>query len=135
MGPVPDRTNIAPSERALKFLCHIQSHHDIIISLINIIFRENNLKITGIAAASIALSGAVAFSAQAQDDAGHNNDYRTFTAAGIGYGQIADSYSADLVMYLAGNQFMVMEELISDFQSLNTDIASIYVETIHRVRS
>ncbi len=33
-------------------------------------------------------------------------------------------------MYLAGNQFMVMEELIRDFQAANPDIASIYVETI-----
>jgi ABC-type molybdate transport system substrate-binding protein len=33
-------------------------------------------------------------------------------------------------MYLAGNQFMVMEELIQDFQGRNPDIKSIYVETI-----
>ena len=33
-------------------------------------------------------------------------------------------------MYLAGNQFMVMNELIKDFQSKNADIKSIYVETI-----
>jgi ABC-type molybdate transport system substrate-binding protein len=48
----------------------------------------------------------------------------------IRYGQIADSYSAELVMYLAGNQFMVMEDLITDFQAKNPDIKSIYVETI-----
>jgi len=66
----------------------------------------------------------------AQEDAGHNNDYRTFTAGDIAYGQIGDSYTADLVMYLAGNQFMVMEELVQDFQGLNGDIESIYVETI-----
>lgn len=66
-----------------------------------------------------------------QNDAGHNKDYRTFLSNGeIKYGQIEDSYSAELVMYLAGNQFMVMEELIQDFQSRNPDIKSIYVETI-----
>lgn len=60
-----------------------------------------------------------------------NKDYRTFKADGtIAYGQISDSYNAELVMYLAGNQFMVMEELIKDFQARNPDIASIYVETI-----
>lgn len=64
-------------------------------------------------------------------DAGHGHDYRTFMADGeIKYGQIGDSYTAELVMYLAGNQFMVMEELIKDFQSKNPDIKSIYVETI-----
>ncbi|MHA1546366.1 MAG: molybdate ABC transporter substrate-binding protein [Alphaproteobacteria bacterium] len=61
----------------------------------------------------------------------HNKDYRTFQADGkIAMGMIADSYSADLVMYLAGNQFMVMADLIKDFQSKNPDIKSIYVETI-----
>ena len=64
-------------------------------------------------------------------DAGQGSDYRTFHADGtIDYGKIGDSYTADLVMYLAGNQFMVMEELIKDFQGKNTDIKSIYVETI-----
>jgi len=47
-------------------------------------------------------------------DAGHGNDYRTFHTGGeIDYGLIENSYSADLVMYLAGNQFMVMQELIT----------------------
>lgn len=65
------------------------------------------------------------------DEAGLGKDYRTFkTAEEVAYGQIGDSYTAELVMYLAGNQFMVMEELIKDFQSLNPDIKSIYVETI-----
>lgn len=65
------------------------------------------------------------------DDAGHGKDYRTFNVDGtIDYGAIANSYTADLVMYLAGNQFMVMEELISDFQSKNPGIKTIYVETI-----
>ncbi len=65
------------------------------------------------------------------NDAGHGKDYRTFHAGGeIEYGLIENSYSADLVMYLAGNQFMVMQELITDFQSKNPDIKTIYVETI-----
>jgi ABC-type molybdate transport system substrate-binding protein len=64
-------------------------------------------------------------------DAGHGHDYRTFKGAdGIDYGKIGDSYTADLVMYLAGNQFMVMEELIGDFQSKNPNIKTVYVETI-----
>ena len=66
----------------------------------------------------------------AKDDA-QGHDYRTFHAGGkIDYGDIGDSYSADLVMYLAGNQFMVMEELIKDFQKKNPDIKTVYVETI-----
>lgn len=65
----------------------------------------------------------------AKDGKGH--DYRTFMTGGeVKYGQIGDSYTADLVMYLAGNQFMVMEELIQDFQKKNPNIKSIYVETI-----
>jgi ABC-type molybdate transport system substrate-binding protein len=64
-------------------------------------------------------------------DAGHGNDYRTFHAGGeIEYGLIENSYSAELVMYLAGNQFMVMQELITDFQTKNPDIKTVYVETI-----
>jgi len=62
---------------------------------------------------------------------GKGHDYRTFMTGGeVKYGQIEDSYSADLVMYLAGNQFMVIEELIQDFQQKNPDIKSVYVETI-----
>ena len=65
------------------------------------------------------------------DDAGHGNDYRTFLTDGtVEYGSIANSYTADLVMYLAGNQFMVMQELITDFQTKNPDIKTVYVETI-----
>ena len=38
-------------------------------------------------------------------DAGHGMDYRTFHTNGeVEYGSIGDSYTADLVMYLAGNQ-------------------------------
>lgn len=65
------------------------------------------------------------------DDAGHGHDYRTFYTGGdIKYGMVEDSYTADLVMYLAGNQFMVMEELIRDFQSKHPEIRTVYVETI-----
>jgi ABC-type molybdate transport system substrate-binding protein len=64
------------------------------------------------------------------EDAGHGDDYRTFHTNGeIEYGSVADSYTSDLVLYLAGNQFMVMQELITDFQKRNPDIESIYVET------
>jgi len=64
-------------------------------------------------------------------DAGHGHDYRTFHSNGnIDYGKIQDSYSSDLVMYLAGNQFMVMEELIKDFMSKHNSIKTVYVETI-----
>ncbi|MDX1811273.1 MAG: substrate-binding domain-containing protein, partial [Gammaproteobacteria bacterium] len=64
-------------------------------------------------------------------DAGLGHDYRTFHTDGtIDYGKIQDSYNSDLVMYLAGNQFMVMEELIKDFQSKNPGIKTVYVETI-----
>jgi len=73
---------------------------------------------------------AMSLSAIAGKD-GKGHDYRTFMTGGeVKYGQIEDSYSADLVMYLAGNQFMVMEELIQDFQQKNPDIKSVYVETI-----
>ena len=74
------------------------------------------------------LASSVTLSAEKDD---HNNDYRTFHVDGtIEYGKIGDSYTSDLVMYLAGNQFMVMEELIKDFQAKNPDIKTIYVETI-----
>lgn len=64
-------------------------------------------------------------------DAGHGKDYRTFHANGeVEYGSVDDSYNADLVMYLAGNQFMVMQELITDFQARNSSVESVYVETI-----
>ena len=70
-------------------------------------------------------------STMAKTDAGHNHDYRTFHSNGhIDYGKIEDSYRADLVMYLAGNQFMVMEELIKDFLKKHKHIKTVYVETI-----
>ena len=65
------------------------------------------------------------------EDAGHGKDYRTFHSNGeIEFGSIEDSYTSDLVMYLAGNQFMVMEELIQDFLAKHPDIDTVYVETI-----
>ena len=89
--------------------------------------RSNLMKSLAAAAAAGALlaNGALA------QDAGHSMDYRTFLQDGkVEYGDIGDSYSADLVMYLAGNQFMVMEELVQDFLAKNRDIGSVYVETI-----
>lgn len=69
--------------------------------------------------------------ALAAEDVGEGHDHRTFHADGqIDYGKIGDSYTADLVMYLAGNQFMVMEELIQDFQSKNPQIKTVFCETI-----
>jgi len=68
---------------------------------------------------------------QAAENDGHNNDYRTFHQGGkIDYGKIGDSYTADLVLYLAGNQFMVMDELIKDFMKKHPTIRTTYVETI-----
>jgi len=70
--------------------------------------RLGKMPVGAIVCLGLILGGAGARSAE--EEAGHGKDYRTFRAAGeIAYGQIADSYTADLVMYLAGNQFMVME--------------------------
>lgn len=80
---------------------------------------------------SFLLLSSLSTSVFAAKDAGQGHDYRTFHIDGtIDYGKIGDSYSANLVMYLAGNQFMVMEDLMRDFQSKNKDIKTIYVETI-----
>jgi ABC-type molybdate transport system substrate-binding protein len=82
---------------------------------------------------TLIISGIAGFghSAFAAQDAGQGHDYRTFHTDGtIDYGEIGDSYTSDLVMYLAGNQFMVMEELIKNFQAQNPDIKTVYVETI-----
>jgi len=76
---------------------------------------------------ALAMTGAAI---AAEDESGKDKDYPPFTADKVAYGQIGDSYTADLVMYLAGNQFMVMEDLIKDFQGKNSDIETIYVETI-----
>ncbi|MCI0507039.1 MAG: substrate-binding domain-containing protein [Gammaproteobacteria bacterium] len=75
--------------------------------------------------------GVYSVSIQAAKDAGHGHDYRTFHSNGnVDYGKIEDSYTSDLVLYLAGNQFMVMEELLKDFQKKNPDVKTVYVETI-----
>jgi len=73
----------------------------------------------------------IAGCASSEKDAGHGHDYRTFHRNGeISYGHIVDSYTSDLAMYLAGNQFMVMEDLIKDFQKKHPRIKTVYVETI-----
>ncbi len=60
-----------------------------------------------------------------------NRDYRTFYSDGrVDYGKIGDSYTADLVLYLAGNQFMVIDELIKDFMAKHPGIKTVYVETV-----
>jgi ABC-type molybdate transport system substrate-binding protein len=87
-------------------------------------------KLANIVAALALLLTAQLYAAE-PGDAGHGADYRTFHSDGtVVMGAIGDSYTADLVMYLAGNQFMVMEELIGDFQSKHPDIKTVYVETI-----
>ncbi|MBT8002147.1 MAG: substrate-binding domain-containing protein [Rhodospirillales bacterium] len=87
-----------------------------------------NIRITAIVGAAVALFTTAPMAAQ---DAGHNKDYRTFHASGAtDYGKIGDSYTANLVLYLAGNQFMVMKELIGDFQKRHPGVKSVYVETI-----
>lgn len=89
------------------------------------------MKHLSIAAVGLLILAAISGPAYAAKDSGLEHDYRTFHSNGkIDYGNIGDSYTADLVMYLAGNQFMVMEDLIKNFQSKNPDIKSIYVETI-----
>jgi len=81
--------------------------------------------------AGVGMFAVVSGVGHAAEDAGHSKDYRTFLQGGdIRYGEVGDSYNADLVMYLAGNQFMVMEELIQDFLKKNPGIKSVYVETI-----
>lgn len=90
------------------------------------LFLPLGLLLLGLAATFITSQGYAK-----QNEAGHGHDYRTFHQNGqIDYGVISDSYTADLVMYLAGNQFMVMEELIQDFLSRNKQINTVYVETI-----
>ena len=71
------------------------------------------------------------FYAVAGTDVGEGHDHRTFHADGrIDCGQIGGSYTADLVMYLAGDQFIVMEELIKDFQSKHPQMKTVFCETI-----
>jgi len=89
------------------------------------------MKATSISIVATVLLGSIAVTALAVEDTGQGHDYRTFHSNGnVDYGNVGDSYTADLVMYLAGNQFMVMEDLLKDFQSKNPDIKTAYVETI-----
>mmetsp|Transcript_48498 Transcript_48498/g.71903 ORF Transcript_48498/g.71903 Transcript_48498/m.71903 type:complete len:303 (+) Transcript_48498:97-1005(+) len=63
--------------------------------------------------------------------AGFAKDYRTFHVGGkVDYGKIGDSCTSDLVLYLAGNQFMVMEELIGNFQKKYPSVKTVYCETL-----
>ena len=67
----------------------------------------------------------------AKEDVGKGHDHRTIHSNGkVDYGQIGDSYTADLVMYLAGNQFMVMEELLQDFMKKTPGVSNVFCETI-----
>ena len=93
--------------------------------------RINKKLLTAVLAAAL-IPGTYTISAMAaKDKSGLGHDYRTFYNDGkIEYGKIGDSYKSDLVMYLAGNQFMVMEDLMTDFLKKNPDIKSVYVETI-----
>jgi len=82
-------------------------------------------------AVAVLAGGFMSSMAMAARDVGKGHDHRTFLVSGtIDYGKVGDSYTADLVMYLAGNQFMVMKDLIGAFQKHNPDIKSIFVETI-----
>lgn len=77
------------------------------------------------------LGAAALLSSPLQAAGNENSDYRTIYQDGrVEYGKIGDSYSADLVLYLAGNQFMVMEELVKDFLGKHPNINNVYVETI-----
>jgi len=78
-----------------------------------------------------ALAAGCASSGNWEQEDGHFIDFRTFHATGeIDYGRIGDSYSADLVIYIAGNQYMVMKELIQDFQKASPHVKSVYVATL-----
>lgn len=80
---------------------------------------------------AVAVSAVLSTATMAAKDVGKGHDHRTFYADGrIDYGNVADSYHSDLSMYLAGNQFMVMQDLIGAFQKHNPDIKKIFVETI-----
>jgi ABC-type molybdate transport system substrate-binding protein len=80
---------------------------------------------------ALIVSAAMSTASMAANDVGKGHDHRTFYANGkIDYGNVADSYDSDLSMYLAGNQFMVMQDLIGAFQKKNPDIKKIFVETI-----
>ena len=79
----------------------------------------------------LAIMFVIPLTADAATDVGEGHDHRTFHSNGkVEYGKIGDSYTADLVLYLAGNQFMVMEELIRDFQGKHPEVEAVFCETI-----
>lgn len=79
----------------------------------------------------LAVMFVIPLTADAATDVGEGHDHRTFHSDGkVEYGKIGDSYTADLVLYLAGNQFMVMEELIRDFQGKHPEVEAVFCETI-----
>jgi len=79
----------------------------------------------------LAVMFVIPLTADAATDVGEGHDHRTFHSDGkVEYGKIGDSYTADLVLYLAGNQFMVMEELIRDFQGKHQEVEAVFCETI-----
>lgn len=62
---------------------------------------------------------------------GNAENHRTFHASGgIDYGRTDQSYNADLIIHVADDQFLVMKELIQDFQKANPYISTVYVENI-----
>lgn len=84
-----------------------------------------------LAGTALLIGSAVGVQAATKGDVGKGHDHRTMHSNGdVDYGQIGDSYNADLVMYLAGNQFMVMEELLQRYMKKNPDVKSVFVETI-----
>jgi ABC-type molybdate transport system substrate-binding protein len=89
------------------------------------------LRFLGFVAAALLIANGAFAEAGKKKDAGHGKDYRTFHQVGkVDFGKVGDSFTADLVLYLAGNQFMVMEELINDFLKKNPKVKTVYVETI-----
>lgn len=58
-------------------------------------------------------------------------EFRTFKSDDtIEYGDIADSFTADLVMYVAIEQYNVMEELVRGFMAENPSINTVFVATM-----
>lgn len=71
------------------------------------------------------------FAAAVEPGDGGDGDYRTFYSDGkVDLGKIGDSYTADLVVYLAGNQFMVVDDLMKGFLKKNPNVKAAFVETI-----
>lgn len=82
------------------------------------------------AAITILVVGALVSMAALGASAGHGHEYRTYHAGGETVaGRVDDSYSADLVLYLADHQCMVMDSLITGFQARHPEVRQIYVQT------